>query len=755
MTLNIAGDFNGNYLGSTGTGTANLTLASTGVMQSASLGTAADTFTFQGGTINGTLNGGNSGNYDTFISNLGFGNSATLNMSNVTGFEYNYHQSGTLTLTGAGNPLLGWNVTSGASLILDGTINSANTFAISSNGNTSGTDIEILSGSSITGWDGVFFNGVPNATFNNAGSITVTGGPALQTNGPTVMTNSGTLASSGSNAVFTGVGNATLTNSGMVLGGSSSFGVNAYYSANINNQAGGTISGGAGGIRSGSGGSGTGGMLNIANAYDANITGDTAIAAMNLASINLNNSGNVVGNVTGISATGTGSVSIVNNGSGIIGTGTVNAGAYTFGGAGDAIDLAVGTITNNGLIEGAASGVSATGNLQLTNSGDILGHGANGVTVWGTANILNNGYISSDVGSAILANTGTVTNTAFGLLTSNGTNTAVEFNTGGIFNNYGRASDVRATDASTINLHSGSTTGNITLGAGNDTLAIFNGRGTSSPSLVDGPSGIVLENSGPLAAASYGAVDMGTGVNTLLLRGTGDGTAANGDAGTFSLATSSGVSILTKADSGTWTLTGAAITPGITINAGVGTPSGLLVFSGTDNLTGTINVNGATIRAATAGAFGTGTINAIDPTIQFGATGTYANNISLQSANPAGDPTILQAFGSGITATLTGAITEANAGQPLVFASTDVNGNANTGTFELTNAANSWTGSTTINAGVTVLGTSGSVSGGNIVDNGVLAYSQPNPGTVDQNISGTGLRHCIGPGRKCADLRRQ
>ena len=235
---------------------------------------------------------------------------------------------------------------------------------------------------------------------------------------------------------------------------------------------------------------------------------------------------------------------------------------------------------------------------------------------------------------------------------------------------------------------------------------------------------------------------MGTGVNTLLLRGTGDGTAANGDAGTFSLATSSGVSILTKADGGTWTLTGSAITPDLTINAGIGgTPrsGGLLVFSGTDNLTGTINVNGATIRAATAGAFGTGTINAIDPTIQFGATGTYANNISLQSANPAGDPTILQAFGSGITATLTGAITEANAGQPLVFASTDVNGNANTGTFELTNAANSWTGSTTINAGVTVLGTSGSVSGGNIVDNGVLAYSQPNPGTVDQNISGTGL----------------
>jgi autotransporter-associated beta strand protein len=735
VTLNIAGNFNGDYLGGSSSGVANLTLASTGAMQSAALGTAADSFTFLGGTINGTLDGG--AGYDTFTSDLGAGSAATLNMSDLTSFEYFYHQSGTLTLTGTGNPMTGWNVTSGASVTLAGTINSPNTFAISSNGNTSGTDIEILSGSSITGWDGVFFNGVPSATFNNAGIVSVTGGPAVITNGATDMTNSGTLASSGSAAVYTGFGAATLTNSGMVSGSSTSFGIDALTGLNVDNQAGGTIYGGTGGIRS------QGyypSLLSVANEEGGSITGDVGITTTGSASLSLTNAGYVVGNTQGINAGGSGAVSIVNDASGVIGTGSVTGSTYTFGGTGDAIGLTAGMIVNKGNIDGANTGITALDNLTLTNSGTIYGLNGGAVVVNGTANIINAGGIYSDGPSAVTINSGTITNAASGTLGS-GSNTSVVINGGGVFNNYGLASNVTATGASTINLMSGSTTGNIQLGAGDDTLAIFNGRGSSSSQIVDSGSGIVLANSGVLGAANYGTVDMGAGINTLLLRGTGDGTAANGDSGTFSLATSTGASILTKADSGTWTLTGSAVTPDLTINAGTGgTPGsgGLLVFDGTGNLTGTINVNGATIRAATAGAFGTATINMIDPTIQFGATGTYANDISLQSANPAGDPTILETFGSGITATLSGAITETTAGRPLVFASTDTNGNPNSGTFELTNAANSWSGTTTIDNGVTLRGTSDSVSGGSIDDNGVLAYNQPNSGTVGQDISGTG-----------------
>jgi fibronectin-binding autotransporter adhesin len=740
VTLNIAGDFNGNYVGGSGTGAANLTLASTGAMQSATLGTAADSFTFLGGTINGTLDGGSG--YDTFTSNLGAGNSATLNMSDVTGFEYNNHQSGTLTLTETGNPLTGWNVTSGASVTLAGTINSANTYALSFNGNTSGSDLEILSGGSITGVQGVFFNGGPSATFNNAGSISVTYGPAVQTNGTTAITNTGTLQSSGSNAILTGFSVASLTNSGSVLGSTTSFGVDSLTGVNIENQAGGTISGGAGGIRA------EGyypSLLAVTNDDGGSITGDAGITTTGSASLDLNNSGYVVGTIQGIDATGSGTVSIVNNASGVIGTGSVAASTYTFGGTGDAIDLTSGSILNSGTIDGANAGIAALNDLTLTNSGTIYGLTGSAVAVNGSANILNAGGIYSNGASAVTINSGTITNASAGTLGSPST-AAVVINAGGVFNNYGLASNVSATGASTINLMSGSTTGNIQMGSGDDTLAIFNGRGSSSSPIVDGGSGVVLQSSGALGAADFGTLDMGAGINTLLLRGTGDGTAANGEAGTFSLARSTGASILTKADSGTWTLTGAAATPDLTINAGTGTPGGLLIFDESNNLAGTINVNGATIRAATAGAFGTGTINAIDPTIQFGATGTYANDISLQSADPAGDPTILQTFGSGITATLSGAITEATAGQPLVFASTDANGNPNFGTFVLTNAANSWSGSTTINNGVTVRGTSETVSGGNIVDNGVLAYNQANSGTVVQDISGTGLVTVAGLG---------
>ncbi len=168
----------------------------------------------------------------------------------------------------------------------------------------------------------------------------------------------------------------------------------------------------------------------------------------------------------------------------------------------------------------------------------------------------------------------------------------------------------------------------------------------------------MLQNAGTLAGASVGAINLGGGTDTLMLRGAGDGTGANGTAGIFNIGTGAGVEILTKADSGIWTLTGAAATPGIRINAGDGgVPGfdGLLIFSGTTGLTGEIYVNAATIRANTAGAFGTGTIFAVDPAIQYGATGTYSNNIVLASVDPVGDPTRIQAD-SGVTATLTGAI---------------------------------------------------------------------------------------------------
>ncbi|MGC1303120.1 MAG: hypothetical protein WA840_12160, partial [Caulobacteraceae bacterium] len=219
----------------------------------------------------------------------------------------------------------------------------------------------------------------------------------------------------------------------------------------------------------------------------------------------------------------------------------------------------------------------------------------------------------------------------------------------------------------------------------------------------------------------------------LNLLGAGDGTAANGAAGSLDLSQVSGASTLAKADTGTWTLTGDATNSGVTaINAGNGSPSGVLVFNGS-GLSADIYVNGAQVIANSAAALGTGTIHAIDPLITFAGTGTYTNNISLETTS-AIDPTVLQTT-TGVTATLSGAITTGSGAGVLANQAVTIDG---PGVVVLTNTANNWSGVTTINSGSTLQGTSATISGGSIVDNGTLAYVQGANGTVNQAISGAG-----------------
>lgn len=195
---------------------------------------------------------------------------------------------------------------------------------------------------------------------------------------------------------------------------------------------------------------------------------------------------------------------------------------------------------------------------------------------------------------------------------------------------------------------------------------------------------------------------------------------------------------------------GAGLT---TINAGVGgSDNGLFILNGT-GLTSAININGAAVRAMTAAALGTGAITMINPTLQFAATDTY-NNISLAASSPTTDPTNLQTFGTGVTATLGGAITQAIAGQPLVFSSVDINGTASTGTFVLTNTGNSWTGLTTVSAGTTLSGAYNTISGGSITNDGWLVY-MGGAGSVLQNINGSGDLHPQRRGRSDSGRRQQ
>lgn len=169
---------------------------------------------------------------------------------------------------------------------------------------------------------------------------------------------------------------------------------------------------------------------------------------------------------------------------------------------------------------------------------------------------------------------------------------------------------------------------------------------------------------------------------------------------------------------------------------------GTQVLSGANTYSGGTIVNGGIVRALNTQAFGTGTITMLDPTVQFGVSGTYANPILLASVDPVGDPSRLEAD-NGVTATLSGTITEASAGQPLQFGVTGGTGAAG---FILTNASNSWSGTTTVEAGVTLQGTTATISGSDIVDNGALVYDQDTNGTVSQAISGTGSLAKAGTG---------
>ena len=648
----------------------------------------------------------------------------------------------------------------------------------------------ITGGSSATAGIGVQASGTSGVTNESGGTITAAGTSGVGLSGSATFTNlaGGTVSYSGnanqSGAAVSSSGGNTITNLGLIsMTGSSGQGIIATAGGTITNGSTtnatarvtttasgafgsvallsgnatttvtnyGRLDGSAGGLIQNSG---TGALV-VNNLGAASII-DSGYAAVQGGSggVMLVNAGKVVGGSNGVY---TAAAAAVSN-AGTIGTGTVDAnGAFAVGGSGFAIEFATGAVTNTGTINSTAAGIyqtSTAGTLNLVNTGTIGGAGQatdpdDTVVATGSAMVLNSGTITTPNFYGVALNGGgTVTNAAAGQISGGtaGSRYGVFIEkASGTVNNYGSITSTDAAHygilfddhAATINLYAGSTTGTILTGSANDTLTLYNGQvnaaavATTYADAVTGATAgtITLQNAGTIAAATVGAVNLGGGTNTLVLRGTGDGV-ANGAAGSFSLTGGAGITVLTKQDAGTWTLTGNTNAGLTRINAGTDTPSGLLIFANT-NLTSDIYVNGATIRATGAGGFGSGTIYAVDPTMQYAFTTTYGNAIVLQTADATNDPTRLQ-VGDGITATITGQISQGAAGtnntnsqpiaatQPLIY---ELIAGATAGTFVLTNGANNYNGLTTINAGTTVqehntlsaLGTGGTTINGGAV----------------------------------------
>lgn len=773
----VNGALTGVYAGGTGTGVVNWTLGQTGRMVGATFGSAADIFTYKGGTISGMIDAGEGS--DSFVSALGTGTSATLFMPNLVSFESYTHQTGALTLTGEADIGPGWTMSPGSTITLAGSL-FPDYAGITLNGNGEVGTIRIAAGGEIVATSGVIIDSDTGNTFINNGRISAVYN-GLTSSGSVVATNTGSIDARQNEALAFESGNQSLINSGSLRGGASvnaGVGVRTYSTLVVTNQTGGYITGGgSAGIVSGisTGGVPYGGLLTIDNEIGARITGPTAIITQGLSGLALTNAGQVVGFVSAINATGTGGTTITNTGL---------LGASRADGSTAAVLLASGTITNGGTIDGAIGGISASDAadvIRLVNTGTITARGidasnsAEGVYAAGGATVFNAGTITTPYRAGIFVDrAGVVVNASAGVLTGGLGGVAVNLNGGGIFTNFGQATSADGTaflsgsnTASVVALQAGSTTAAVTMGGGDDILSIHTGAGTASTGMTydsatgqteegqaTGPTRYVAQQAGTLAAPVLtGPVDLGAGINTLNLRGSGDGTAANGAAGTFNMGSVAGATNLYKLDAGDWTLTGTPVAGLAAIHAGNGTSGdgGTLTLSGTTGLTSDIYVNGATIIEGNSGAFGTGAIHSVDPTIVL-ANGTNANDYLLEVAAPAStDPTTFRTAAGNIV-TLTGSITTGtgdgngnningqaiDASQPVTFATTPGLPDAPPVTFVLANAANNWTGTTTIDAGVTLRGTTATISGGDINLNGSVVYAQDDDGTVAKAIIGYG-----------------
>lgn len=573
-------------------------------------------------------------------------------------------------------------------------------------------------------WNGVIGNS--GTVINSATGTIVT---ISQTDGST--TNAGTITDA------VGIGGGSLTNSGLIDSLTIGSGVSITGNATVTNLAGGTIGTNANSIH----GIWTNTAATIVNS--GTITAGQGPNARAISAVDgtiTNNSGaHITGQEDGVYSTGT----LILTNAGTI-TGTDNYGIYSGGDA---------NVINSGTITGNNGGIYNVGNLLLTNSGTISA-ASDAVRADGVGSIVvNSGTISSTVNSGVVVGRrSTVTNAAAGTLTggsnsnfgygaqmAGGSGTLNNYGTlngsmGGILSNENLGSSAPGDDLA-INLFAGSTTGNINLAnnTGPIRISLFSGLGSSNLGLNVG--GVQLQNAGPLAAAVFGNIIGGTGGRTSLILDGSGGTGAA--AGNLNLANISNIDELVKTGTGNWNLTGLAALPSLNIYAGLGSPGGILSFGGTSGIAGDIFINGSIVRATSAGAFGTGTIHMIDPTVQFLASGTYANNFSLEVATGqvGADPATFEA-GTGTLVFLSGAITQS--GAPGVDPNQDFV-KSGTGTLVLQNAANNWTGVTRVLTGGRLAGTTSSISGSSIVNSGILEYNQTTSGSVNKAITTNSL----------------
>ncbi|OWK44982.1 Flagellar hook-length control protein FliK [Fimbriiglobus ruber] len=758
------------------------------------------TYTGSGGTI--TLAAATAGN-DTISANTGetvtFANpSATLEVdanSGANSITVNQLDSGfnaglTLNATGSTSSTIVLNTSTAAAVAVNSGGSVGVTTALNVGANalslTAGTSISqtaaitggSLTTSSSTGTNlGTSTNAVTsfNATNTTSGNISLTNTAASLTiagiteagGGSVTVTNTGGITVSGAiSAATTGAVSLT-TSSGLLFNPASSL-----------TTAGGNIT-----LLANSAGTATGNFIGIE-------VNDATIQAGGSGSVSLTGSGGLTGSDNfgveihsgaTVAATGTGTVSVAGHG----GAGTVTNDGVIASGAGTQVKSAAGAITVSGTagptgvaitLSGGAS-ISTPGNVSLTGDGGTGSGGATGILEADTSSFIDAGLLttSSDEGTSLVGPNAVAsfnaTNTTGGVISL--TNTAAPLTIAGITEAGGGSVTVTNTGGITVSgAISAATTGAVSLTAADvssTAAGTINTGGGLTVTNTDATSTLngVISGAGSLIKAGTGTVTLTT-INSYA-----GGTTINTNGGTLALAMTGAVNSFQSAlGSGNITVnTGGTLLESLpnqisdnatlTLNGGTWNVGSIPPPASPPNtaLAGSRDYIGNLILGNNAQVIGTGwfivggttTPNPVTPgtiTVLSGG-GTISARIVLTSPFAINHGSRTQAFNvaSGATLSVTGPIVD----DDLTESSTTATGSISLtggGTLILT-GANTYTGTTTISAGVLQVGnvgTSGNLGSGVVTDNANLTYDLTSPVTAPAGITGSGSLTQAGTG---------
>jgi autotransporter-associated beta strand protein len=426
---------------------------------------------------------------------------------------------------------------------------------------------------------------------------------------------------SGANAPTINISSLSVANTA-ALGGNGQNGQNGYYSGGLSYGSGGGGGGGlgaGGGLLVGSGANVTLAAVTFTGNTATGGTGGSGGSAQNTAADPVNGgnggaggaannggasggggAGGTGGHAGGQGTTGTASATLGDGGGGGGGSGTTSSTSYTANNSGGAGNANGGT--------GGAGGDGVTNNNESQGPGADGGFGgaggaANGGAIYvatgGTLTILD----SPISGAAVTGGAGGASGIGQGPSAFNGVAGAAGSGLGqalflnGVMVNVG-VSGGNVTYANTIS-GTGLTTGGVT------TALNKTGTGTLTLSATNDFTGNVNISAGTLSIA--GTANLGNVANDVIISNggtlgvTGTTTLASGRA--FKIA---GISTIDVASATTTTLQGV-MSDGASSGTLVKTGGGTLLLSATNTYSGATDVNGGTLRAGSAGAFGAST----------------------------------------------------------------------------------------------------------------------------------------------------